>query len=376
MNRAASAGRLAAAAVVGGGGLGILGGSLYGVLRLEAMLARRAIGDAVRTPPDPSGLYGAMLPGPPIRLAVIGDSAAAGYGARVAQETFGAYLASGLSMLAHRPVRLRALATVGAQTTDLMGQIRHALPHNPDVVAVVVGANDVTHQVKPRVSLAALRLAVTTLRMGGPPGSLRASGPEVVLGTCPDLGTLRPLAPPLRQVARRWSRRLAAAQTIACVESGGHSVSLGSLLGPDFDASPLELFGPDGFHPSAAGYRSCATAMLPTVASAIGVLPDDGQEPETFRGEGVYALARAAVVAAEHAGTEVSEVGPTDPQRPAGRRRALLLRRRRHPIVAVGPVTPESPDSGLVRVGQRENSRAGSDESEGSAEKGLSVPRG
>ena len=57
-------------------------------------------------------------------------------------------------------------------------------------------------------------------------------------GTCPDLGTVRPIPQPLRQVARRWSRRLAAAQTIATVEAGGRSVSLGSILGPEFDAAP------------------------------------------------------------------------------------------------------------------------------------------
>jgi lysophospholipase L1-like esterase len=344
MGRAASAGRLAAAAAVGGGGLGLLGGSLYGVLRLEAVWARRAIGDAVLAPPDPSGLYGAMQPGPPVRLAVLGDSAAAGYGATVPQETFGAYLATGLSMLAHRPVRLRSLATVGAQTTDLMGQIEHVLPHNPDVVAIVIGANDVTHRIRPRVSLAALRQAVDTLRHGKPPaGALRAGGPQVVVGTCPDLGTSRPLAPPLRQVARRWSRRLAAAQTIAVVESGGHSVSLGSLLGPDFEASPLQMFGPDRFHPSPAGYRSVATAMLPTVANVIGVLPEDGQEPEAYRG-GVFALARAAASAAEHSGTEVSELGRTASSRPGGRVRALLVRRRKHPIPPVGPIAPGQPD--------------------------------
>ena len=88
-------------------------------------------------------------------------------------------------------------------------------------------------------------------------------------------------------------------------------MSLGSLLGPNFDAAPHELFGPDRYHPSPAGYRSVATAMLPTVAHAIGVLPDDGLEPEPFRGTGVFALARAAAVAAEHSGSEVSEIGLT-----------------------------------------------------------------
>ncbi len=344
MTRAGSARRLAAAAAVGSGGLGLLGGSLYGLLHLEGAFARRTIGNAIGTPPDPSGLYGAMLPGRPIRLAVLGDSAAAGYGAGVGQETFGAFLATGLSTLTHRPVRLRSLAVVGAQTTDLDGQITLAMPHDPDVVALIIGVNDVTHRVRPSTSVAALRAAVTRLRESTVPGSRRSTPREVVVGTCPDLGTVQPLPPPLRQIARRWSRRLAAAQTIACVESGGHSVSLGSLLAPHFAAAPHVMFGPDRFHPSPAGYRSCAMAMLPTLAHAIGVLPEDGQEPEVLKVEGVFALARAAVVAAEHSGTEVSQAGLSGPDRPTARRRALLLRRRRVTIPAVERVTPEHPE--------------------------------
>ncbi len=343
MGRGSAARRLAAATAVGGG-LGLLSGTMYAILRLEGHLARRTIGNADRPAPDPSGLYGAMLPGPPIRLAVLGDSAAAGYGARLAEETFGAYLATGLSTLARRPVRLRSVAVVGAQTSDLMDQIRYVTPFNPDVAAMIIGANDITHRVQPSASIAALRLAVTTLRAGGAAGSLRASGPEVVVGTCPDMGTLRPLAPPLRQVARRWSRQLAAAQTIATVEAGGHSVSLGSLLGPHFQASPMEMFGPDRFHPSPAGYRSCAAAMLPTVAYVIGGLPDDGLEPAPYRGEQVFALARAAVIAAQHSGTEVSQAQRPGTGRGASARRALVLRRRRHAIPDVGQVKRETPD--------------------------------
>ena len=93
---------------------------------------------------------------------------------------------------------------------------------------------------------------------------LREAGVEVVVGTCPDLGTVEPIAPPLRQVARRWSRRLAAAQAIAVVEAGGRTVSLGSILGPEFAAAPALLFGPDRFHPSAAGYRALAAVLLPS----------------------------------------------------------------------------------------------------------------
>ena len=85
-------------------------------------------------------------------------------------------------------------------------------------------------------------------------GELRAAGCEVVVGTCPDLGAIRPIKPPLRWLARRWSRQLAAAQTVAVVEAGGRTVSLGDLLGPAFEADPDRMFGADRFHPSAEGY--------------------------------------------------------------------------------------------------------------------------
>ncbi len=325
MTRAHAARKLATAAAFGGGGLGLIGGSLWGLLKVEAKLARLKIGKATTAPPDPTGLYGAQLPGTPIRLAVLGDSGAAGYGAELPAETFGAFLATGLSDLAGRPVYLRSVAVVGAKTADLEKQIPRALAALPDVCAIIIGTNDVTHGVRPSQSVRTLREAVA---------SLRSTGTKVIVGTCPDLGTLRPVAPPLRQVARLWSRRLAAAQTIAIVESDGSSVSLGSILGPEFDAAPSDLFGPDRFHPSPAGYRACAGAMLPTVAAAVGVGVDD---TEPLRGEGVYTLSTAAVEAAEHTGTEVARA-PARGGRATKARGVLLRRRRRHTIPDVGEV--------------------------------------
>ena len=92
----------------------------------------------------------------------------------------------------------------------------------------------------------------------------------MLVGTCPDLGTVKPIPPPLKQVARSWSRRLAAAQAIAVVEEGGVAVSLGSILGPDFAAAPALLFGPDQFHPSAEGYRALAEVLVPSALNALG----------------------------------------------------------------------------------------------------------
>jgi hypothetical protein len=56
----------------------VLGAGLYGVLIAEAKVARRSIGNAQEAPPDATGWYGRGRPGPAIKIAVLGDSAAAG----------------------------------------------------------------------------------------------------------------------------------------------------------------------------------------------------------------------------------------------------------------------------------------------------------
>lgn len=323
MGKAAAARKLASAAALGGGGLSVLGLGLYGVLRTEATVARRAIGEPREAPPpDASGWYGRGRPGPALTVALLGDSSAGGYGVDRVEETPGAQLASGLAVRADRRVHLHSFAVVGAESRHLVDQVDAALPTGPDLAVVLVGVNDITHSVRPTASIRSLSEAVRRLR---------EAGVEVVVGTCPDLGTIESIAPPLRQVARSWSRRLAAAQTIAVVEAGGRTVSLGSILGPEFAASPREYFGPDRFHPSAAGYASLASVLLPSVLAAVGALPHEDIEPEPFRGDGVLPISDAAVEAARTPGTEIdgTEVGGS--KRGARGRWVLLRHRRRQP---------------------------------------------
>jgi hypothetical protein len=121
---------------------------------------------------------------------------------------------------------------------------------------VIIGANDVTHAVRPSDAVRQLDAAVRRLR---------AAGSAVVVGTCPDLGAIQPILPPLRQIARAMARRMAAAQTITVVEAGGVAVSLGELpqLTQVLLPLPHELFGADRFHPSVTGYASMVAALLP-----------------------------------------------------------------------------------------------------------------
>ena len=296
--------RVALAAAYGGGGVGLAGALAAGVLVGQARLARRVIPRAESPAPRCDGRYGTEYPGQPIRLIVLGDSTAAGYGVDRARDTPGALLANGLVERLHQPVLVRCVAVVGAVSPALPPQVELATEFEPDIAVILVGANDVTHRIRTQVAVRHLADAVR---------ALRAAGAEVVVGTCPDLGAIRPIQPPLRWVARRWSRDLAAAQTIGAVEAGGSSVSLGDLIGPQFLADPARMFGADRFHPSADGYATATAALLPTVVRAAerllapaGTGEPGADRPSLARGEGVRSLAQAAVEAAERAGTEVS----------------------------------------------------------------------
>ena len=119
-----------------------MGACLFGLLRAEAMLARRTIGNADGEPPDSTGWYGKGRTGPSLKVALLGDSSAAGYGVDSVQETPGAHLASGLTEGADRQVYLRSVAFVGAQSRDLDRQIDKAMSIEPHVAVILVGANE------------------------------------------------------------------------------------------------------------------------------------------------------------------------------------------------------------------------------------------
>lgn len=334
MTKAAAAKKLGAAALYGGGGVASLGAGFYGVMVAEAKIARRIIGKAEDQPPNSTGWYGRGRPGPAIRIALLGDSSAAGYGVQRVEETPGALLASGVAQHAERRVYLKEFCVVGAKSSGLKAQVDRALPIEPEVAVILIGGNDVTGTVLPSKSVGYLSEAVRRLT---------AAGAKVVVGTCPDLGTIQPIAPPLRQVARLWSRRIAAAQTIATVEMGGRSVSLGDVLGPEFAAAPALLFGPDQFHPSAEGYRALANVLLPSVLAALDEAPAEEITLETYRGEGVLPISRAAVRAVKQPGTELDGTGAA--AKPAGVRGLwveLRHRRRRPQTVAEAPAASEA----------------------------------
>lgn len=248
---------------------GVAGGTAYGareLLHRQAAQARRAIGKPLgEQAPDADRHYKRKY-GEPVDLLVLGDSIAAGLGAEKAKHTLGGRLARGIAAGAGRSVRLRTAAVVGSESSMLAAQLASLpLGYRPDVAVIVVGGNDVTHRVPVAESVRHLADAVD---------DLRARGAEVVVGTCPDLGALRPVPQPLRALGSRASRQLADAQRAAALDRGARVVSLAHVVGPFFITNPEEMFSLDRFHPSAHGYKRTAKAMLPSVLAALGVVAD------------------------------------------------------------------------------------------------------
>ena len=244
----------------------IAGATSYGARELlarQAALARTRINHHPlgEVPPDADKVWKKRY-GDPVELLVLGDSIAAGLGADAAKHTLGGGLARRVAKRTGRSVRLHTAARVGSESSELAGQVAD-LPadYRADVAVVVVGGNDVTHRVPTADSVRHLTEAIAALAERGTP---------VVVGTCPDLGALRPVPQPLRSLGSRASRQLAAAQREAALAAGARVVSLAHVVGPFFITNPDEMFSLDRFHPSTHGYKRTAAAMLPSVLAALG----------------------------------------------------------------------------------------------------------
>jgi lysophospholipase L1-like esterase len=241
------------------GTVGGVSGAMYGLLTGQGRRARILIGRPTTDPHRADGVYPA--PGAnPLKFAVLGDSVAAGLGAETTDMLPGVLLARGLADESGRPVELTTYAMVGANTRTLIAQVDKAILDPPDLVLLIIGGNDVTGKMRVRTSAALLRIEVARLR---------TAGAQVVVGTCPDLGTIRPIPQPLRSVVRKWGRMLARAQRQAVERAGGIAVPVADLVSPEFHTRYSELFSPDRFHPNGAGYRHAAGVLLGPLCAAV-----------------------------------------------------------------------------------------------------------
>lgn len=228
---------------------------LAALLAIEVALARR--GPMLEGGPlDLDGSTG-RGGGEPLRVVWLGDSTAAGVGVDDPSEALPTLVAERLG----RPVDLTVLAASGDRVSDVVDdQLPAVAGLAPDVVLVSVGANDVTHLTTRRD----FRDRYRELLSGLPDGA------EVVLLGVPDMGAIPRLAQPLRAIAGLRGRQLDEVVRAVAADAGASSVPIGPATGPAFRAEPERYFAADEYHPSAAGYRLWADAVVAEVPSLVG----------------------------------------------------------------------------------------------------------
>jgi lysophospholipase L1-like esterase len=200
-----------------------------------------------------------VIPGdePVLRLVLLGDSAVAGHGLADAAQALPRQIAARLARRTGRAVRIEAHARSGADTADVAEE-QAPLLEAAEVVVIGVGVNDALAPGR-RVR----RVREETARLLA---AVRAQVPdaELLLLTCPDLGTAPGIPRALAPGVRWRCRTVAAAQMHAAAEAGARVVATSGPL-------PADVFGDDGFHPGPAAVERLAER---TVAVLYGEQDD------------------------------------------------------------------------------------------------------
>ena len=200
-----------------------------------------------------------------LTFVVLGDSIGFGTGATRSEDALGPRLTAALAAEGIA-ADLSVLAVPGAVSRDLAPQVRRAVALQPDLVLVVIGANDMARFVPPAQAAADLGAAVS---------ALRGAGAEVVVVPAPDLALVPWIPAAYRSVVTAACTQLQTRQGEAVRREGGVIAALDADLDAAFAADPA-MFAGDRFHPSSAGYARIAAALAPTVLAAARYAGRDG----------------------------------------------------------------------------------------------------
>ncbi|MEV8015590.1 SGNH/GDSL hydrolase family protein [Streptomyces sp. NPDC086554] len=239
------------------------------------MFARGMRGRLVRLPEaagNDSGLTGPQREngGPPLRLAVIGDSLAAGVGAASHDEALSGQLARTLTAMTGRTVSWRVSAKAGATVPVVRRGLLPGLTDpmtrwRPDLVLVAAGSNDALRMRRPRAFRHDVERLIRDVRL-----RLGEDVPMVFAGLPPmnRVAALpRPARGPLDVYVRLLDRQL---RTVARRTPAVFHLPTG---GPPKIAG--EWFAADRLHPSPDGYRVWAREL----AVGLATLTEAGPAP-------------------------------------------------------------------------------------------------
>ncbi|WP_328475242.1 SGNH/GDSL hydrolase family protein [Actinoplanes sp. NBC_00393] len=195
--------------------------------------------------PEAGGATSGTAPGgsgTPLRLAVVGDSTAAGCGATHHTDGFAAALAQRLAADTGRPVAWETVGRFGATARRVRHRLVPLLDDDLDLIVLLAGANDVMAGRTPAQWNDELTAILT---------DLTARAGHVVVAGIPPFSKFPALPAAL---ARYLGERAGALDEVSqriCAQNPDRTTFISSPAGQP----PPEFFGSDRFHPSALGYR-------------------------------------------------------------------------------------------------------------------------
>jgi len=207
---------------------------------VQGLVARRRV---ARLPEPPGPRRGVQGAGQPLRLLILGDSAAAGVGAAAQSQALAGQLVTMLATT--HTVTWRLEAESGATARTAMGRLAALGPLPLDAAVVVLGVNDVARQVPIHLWLRRMRALTTHLA-----GSHRAR--RIYLSAVPPMGLFPALPEPLRGLLGARAARFDAGLAELAQELGDAGAR--HLPFAPAELRP-ELMAVDGFHPGPAQYR-------------------------------------------------------------------------------------------------------------------------
>ncbi len=222
----------------------VAGGAVVTTLAAEVLAARNHRFLPSDPVIDPSCVLGPEE-GESLVLAVLGDSSVAGVGADCAEDTLTYGVA--LALAERYRVRLYSLGTSGARLHHVVSeQVPRLAELDPDVVLVCAGTNDITH-------VTPVHEVRRQLRQLGP-GLLTAAPRAVVLVSgLPPAETSLAFRWPLREVLGLWARGYTRLFQAELARHGITVIDVAAVARGAFRRK-REMFSPDLFHPSSAGY--------------------------------------------------------------------------------------------------------------------------
>ena len=193
--------------------------------------------------PEPLGAReGVAGNGPPLRLLVLGDSAAAGVGAGSQEE---ALLGALLDRLSSRfAVHYRLEATTGYKTADALQRVFGMNEEGYDVVLTSLGVNDVTSASTRRGFLSRQTRLIDILRQ-------KFSARQIVISALPPMGDFPALPQPLRWYLGFESIRFNRGLKALAEEQGCDFIEF------EFSGDSSGIAS-DGFHPGPPVYQHWA----------------------------------------------------------------------------------------------------------------------